>query len=119
MKCSSCQKKVERWLRREYNVYCMPCYKQALDLRQGLSTNDNEEWNNRRCPGLQLEAVSHMPRPLTNHVVRNTHADAETSSSRPTRSLRRVTIFRPQKSFGAASHAAIALAKKGVAGQQA
>ena len=49
MKCSTCGKKLERWLRREYKVYCMPCYKQALDLRQGLSTNDNEEWNNRRA----------------------------------------------------------------------
>ncbi len=49
MKCSSCQKKVERWLRREYNVYCMPCYKDALKRFEGLSTNDNEEWNNRRA----------------------------------------------------------------------
>lgn len=49
MKCSSCQKKVERWLRREYNVYCMSCYKDALKRLEGLSTNDNEEWNNRRA----------------------------------------------------------------------
>lgn len=49
MNCSICQKKVERWLRREYNVYCMSCYKDALNRTDGLSTNDNEEWNNRRA----------------------------------------------------------------------
>lgn len=49
MNCSVCSKKVERWLRREYNVYCMSCYKDALNRAEGLSTNDNEEWNNRRA----------------------------------------------------------------------
>ncbi|MEE9199422.1 MAG: hypothetical protein V3U26_06460 [Dehalococcoidia bacterium] len=45
MKCGVCKKKVSNWLRRENEVYCLPCYKSALEDRAGLSTQANEEAN--------------------------------------------------------------------------
>ena len=45
--CRVCHKKVEHWINRENKIYCPNCFKGALDKREGLSTNPNEEANPR------------------------------------------------------------------------
>ena len=45
MKCSVCSKEIPNWLRRENRIYCLPCYKAALEDRAGLSTHATEEAN--------------------------------------------------------------------------
>ena len=45
VKCSVCEKKVEYWMRREEKVYCVDCFKGALEDRAGLSTHATEEAN--------------------------------------------------------------------------
>jgi len=48
VKCSECHRVVDNWLRREHKVYCIPCYKTALKLLEGLSTHATEEANLRK-----------------------------------------------------------------------
>ena len=45
MKCSVCGKEALYWLRREDEIYCVACFKSALEHRAGLSTHATEEAN--------------------------------------------------------------------------
>ncbi|MFQ5873917.1 MAG: hypothetical protein ACE5JL_08965 [Dehalococcoidia bacterium] len=40
-----CGKEVPYWLRREGKIYCVSCFKSALEDRAGLSTHATEEAN--------------------------------------------------------------------------
>ena len=48
MKCSICGKEVPNWLRREDKIYCVSCFKSALEDPAGLSTHATEEANLRK-----------------------------------------------------------------------
>ncbi len=48
MKCHVCGKEIPNWVRREHKIYCISCFKAALEDRAGLSTHATEEANLRK-----------------------------------------------------------------------